>query len=324
MGDQVLEEASYGTETSVSETGMMMNVAYPLLSVLAAGISGSARLHERLGDAEASRAVDRCVKRIERSVDAFGGRIVRIGGDEVIAVFDTADAAIHASIEMHQRVADLPPVSGVKMAIRVGISCGEPASPDQAVDEDAARDAAHLAGTAKSGQTLACGSIREQIPATLLPLVSDTGSMLLNASGVNESVLEIAVPETPSAATGSAEGASRKPDATDPAGGCLRLRYAGDTVLLNERKSIVRMGRDGACDLVIHDRRASRHHAAIERRSGAVMLIDKSTNGTYVTIDGLAEQFLKHSECALRGKGVISFASSSSTPDADYAEFEFV
>lgn len=323
MGDQVLEEASYGTETSVSETGMMMNVAYPLLSVLAAGISGSARLHERLGNAEASRAVDRCVKRIERSVDAFGGRVVKVGGDEVIAVFDTADAAIHASIEMHQRVADLPPVSGVKMAIRVGISCGEPASPDQSVDEDAAKDAAHLAGTAKSGQTLACGSIREQMPTTLQPLASDTGSMLLNASGVNESVLEIAVPEALSAA-GSAEGESRKPDAADPAGGCLRLRYAGDTVLLNERKSIVRMGRDGACDLVIHDRRASRHHAAIERRGGAVMLIDKSTNGTYVTIDGLPEQFLKHSECALRGKGVISFASSSSTPDADYAEFEFI
>lgn len=302
----------------------MMNFAYPLLSVLAAGISGSARLHERLGNAEASRAVDRCVKRIERSVDAFGGRVVRIGGDEVIAVFDTADAAIHASIEMHQRVADLPPVSGVKMAIRVGISCGEPAPDQSSVDENAVREAAHLAGTAKSGQTLASECIREQVPTTLLSLVSDTGLMLLNASGVNESVLEIAVPEVPTSATGSAEGAGRKPDTADPAGGCLRLRYAGDTVLLNERKSIVRMGRDGACDVVIHDRRASRHHAAIERRGGAVMLIDKSTNGTYVTFEGMPEQFLKHSECALRGKGVISFASSSATPDADFAEFEFV
>jgi len=303
----------------------MMNVAPLQSAVLAAGISGSARLHERLGDAEASRAVDRCVKRIERSVDAFGGRIVQIGGDEVIAAFDTADAAIHAAIEMHQRIADLPPVSGVKMAIRVGISCGERIHPDQPVDEGSAREAARLSGAAKSGQILAFGIIRELIPVALRQLARDTGSMLPNESGVKEAVLEIAVPEAASAhASGSAESASRKTDAPDPASGCLRLRYAGDTILLNEGKSVVRMGRDGACDVVIHDRRASRHHAAIERRGGTIVLIDKSTNGTYVTIEGAPEQFLKHSQCALRGKGLICFAASSSSPDADFAEFEFI
>ena len=55
-----------------------------------------------------------------------------------------------------------------------------------------------------------------------------------------------------------------------------------------------------------------------------MVLIDKSTNGTYVVIDGLPEHFVKRGECILRGKGPILFASSSSDPDSDCAEFELI
>lgn len=319
-----MEGVCYGTETSVSDIGIMMDVTNPLLSVLAAGVSGSARLHERLGDAEASRAVDRCIKRIERSIEAFAGRILQVGGSEVMAAFDTADAAIHAAIEMQQRIADLPPVSGVKMAIRVGISCCEMSQADEPVDENTAREAAHLAGTAKAGEILAAGKLREQIPQTLFPLVADTGSVLPGESGRNEPIVKITPPEVTAApATAPSEAGARQADAA-AAAGCLRLRYGEETILLNERKSVVSMGRDTVCDVVIRDRRASRHHATIERRGNAVILIDRSTNGTYLTIEGTPEQFLKHTQCTLRGKGLITFASPSSCADADFAEFEFV
>lgn len=302
-----------------------MNLTYPLLSVLAAGISGSARLHERLGSAEASRAVDRCIKRIERSVDAFGGRIVQNGGDELLVVFDTADAAIHSAIEMQQRVGDLPPVSGVKMAIRVGISCGEPDQSSLSVDEDSATEAARLAGTAKSGQILTTGKIRELASPPVRALLTDTGSILPNNGGRNEPILDVAIPEPLTAhAVSASESTARKTEGADATAGCLRLRYGQDTILVNERKPLLRMGRDGGCDIVIHDRRASRHHASIERRGNSIVLIDRSTNGTYVTVSGLPEQFLKHSECTLQGKGLISFASPSSDPNADFADFEVI
>lgn len=59
---------------------------------------------------------------------------------------------------------------------------------------------------------------------------------------------------------------------------------------------------------------ALRATTPIERRGDLVVLIDKSTNGTYVVIDGLPEHFLKRSECILRGKGQILFAASSGIP----------
>ncbi len=322
--EEASDDVSYGTETTVSTTGMM-NVVTPLLSVLTAGISGSARLHEKLGNTEALRAVDRCIKRIERSVEAFGGRVVSASSEEVMAVFDTVDAAIHSAIEMQQRVADLPPVSGVKTAIRVGISCGEMDISGKSIDEQAAREAALLAGMAKPAQILASHKIRESISPSFAPQLNDLGPALGTTSGGQNTVLEIVNPHTPTApseATG--EKGAQKPDAEPSGTGCLRLRYRGDTVLLNEGKAVILMGRDSACDLVIHDRRASRHHATIERRGTQVVLIDKSTNGTYVMSDGLPEIFVKRSECILRGKGQILFAASSTDPDADCAEFELI
>ena len=65
------------------------------------------------------RAVDRCMKRMERAVEGFGGRIVKLVGDELMATFALADEAFQAGVEMQLRVADLPPVSGVKLAVRV-------------------------------------------------------------------------------------------------------------------------------------------------------------------------------------------------------------
>ena len=314
-----MEEASYGTETAVSDIGMMnLNLDPLLVCVLTAGVSGSARLHEKLGNGEALRAVDRCVKRIERSVNAFGGRIASIGGDEVMATFDSVDAALQSAIEMQQRVADLPPVSGVKIAIRVGIS-SEYASPDEGLSKEVAKEAAILAGLAKPAQILASAKISKLIPSALADHVINLGSALATETGANEPVLEIVVPENHATHhIVAAEQGSRKPE--NP--GCLALRYAGETILLNDSNPIIRMGRDTGCDIVIHDRRASRLHATIERRSNAIVLIDKSTNGTYVASGDRPEQFVRRREHILQGSGQIAFASSSTNPDADVAEFE--
>ena len=49
-----------------------MSSKRPKKIVLFADVSGSARLFERLGDTEASYAVERCVKRMERSIAGQG------------------------------------------------------------------------------------------------------------------------------------------------------------------------------------------------------------------------------------------------------------
>jgi predicted component of type VI protein secretion system len=85
------------------------------------------------------------------------------------------------------------------------------------------------------------------------------------------------------------------------------LRHGGEEKVLDAGVGLFSLGRDAASDFIINDRRASRTHARIERRRDKFVLIDQSTNGTYVTFDGEAEFALKREEVILRGKGRISF-----------------
>lgn len=295
-----------------------MNATLPSLSVLAVGLCGNARLHEKLGSSEASRAVDRCLKRIERAVDASGGRIERSDNDELIAVFSSAEAVVHAAIEMQLRVATLPPVSGVKIVVRVGISHAQ-----NLPEEALTREATRLAGLAKSGQILACGRIGKALPDALRAQLIDSGLVLASESG-EEHVLEVmleAPPRADLAKDTSHEIHGEMHEAT-PVNAWLRLRYGGNTQVFEEYHSIVDMGRDSTCDIIIRDVRASRRHATIKYNNSLVVLVDSSRNGTYVSLSGEAEQLIKDSECILNGKGTIAFASSSSAPDVDCVEFE--
>jgi hypothetical protein len=101
----------------------------------------------------------------------------------------------------------------------------------------------------------------------------------------------------------------------------LRLHYGQNTVVLDEQRPVITMGRDATCAVIIRNLRASRRHATIELRGNLVVLIDKSTNGTFVTIDGNPTQFVKQGEFPLHGSGKIAF-SSSPTPDTDCFRFE--
>jgi len=102
----------------------------------------------------------------------------------------------------------------------------------------------------------------------------------------------------------------------------LCLRYGGQVKLLDKNRPRVLLGRDSSCEITIRDRRASRNHARIERRGEHFVLSDLSTNGTYVTVNGEPELFLRCEEFVLRGSGTIAFASSANSPAADIAEYE--
>ncbi len=298
-----------------------MNSKEKIQSVLFAEVSGSARLHEKLGDAEALRAVDRCLKRMERGVEGFGGRIVKTAGGELMAVFGLPDDASQSAIEMQHRVAALPPVSGVKLAIRVGFSHGPVSEEDGEFVGDTVNAAAHLAGLAKPGQILTSIQALAALSPAFKLWTRDLGSAAGKGKEAGIKVFEVALPEVvPPAANNAAAADKSQNDAVQ--GARLYLRYNGEVIILDDRKPVIQMGRGTECDILIRDRRSSRLHASIERSGDVFVLLDKSTNGTYVTLSGEPELLLRGEECVIRGKGVICFAGPATSTDADFAEFE--
>lgn len=287
-----------------------MDAAENARSVLFADVSGRARLHEKLGNPETRRAVGRCLKRVQRAVAAYGGRTIKSGGDQLIAVFTLADDAFHAALDMQQRVADLPPVSGVKLAIGVSFAHGALSEAESGVAGETVTVAAALARLAKPGQVLtSCATQATLSP----PLQAATRDLAPSAKAPAMRIFEI-VP----AASPAAEPAPL----AEPAGARLRLHYAGAALVLDAEQPAIYLGRGAENTLVIKDRRASRNHARIERREGQIVVIDTSTNGTFVTLSGQPEFVVHRNECVIHGSGLIYFAASANGSGADCAVFE--
>lgn len=286
------------------------------LCVLFADVSGSTRLYEKLGDAEALHAVERCVKRMERASAIYGGRLIKTIGDEVMVAFDTADSAMQAACEMQQRIDDLPPVSGVKLSIRVGFHFGTVIEDGNDCFGDTVNLAARMVGLAKAGQIITTGDTVARLSPLLQKSTRDLDALAVKGKRDDVAVFEVIWQEGVDL-TMKAQTTIKPPPA-----GQLIVKHSGNTLSLDTARDALTMGRDTVNDVVIIDRRASRSHARIERRRDKFVLIDQSTNGTFVTFDGEVEFALKHEEVILRNRGVVSFGHSHHDAGAEIVEFE--
>ena len=88
--------------------------------------------------------------------------------------------------------------------------------------------------------------------------------------------------------------------------------YRGNKLVLRRIVEAVTIGRDPGCKVVIEDEHASRHHCTIQRRYNHFVLADKSTNGTFVQVEG-EEDHAQRDEMTLRKKGWISFGQPRSS-----------
>jgi pSer/pThr/pTyr-binding forkhead associated (FHA) protein len=91
----------------------------------------------------------------------------------------------------------------------------------------------------------------------------------------------------------------------------LVLELRGRTIDFPREKTVLSLGRDSNSDVVVSEKTASRLHARIERRGAQYVLVDESTNGTYVAIEGDREVMLRRDSVMLRGRGKIALGTST-------------
>jgi adenylate cyclase len=287
------------------------------LCVLLADVVSSSGLHERLGDAEASRALERCLNRMRRAVAALKGCVIKALGDELMAAFDSAEAAIDAAVEMQQRIHALPPVSGMALAIRVGVHFGRVLRQPGDLAGDTVSTALRLASMASAGQILTSAEVVNRLSPA-----QQQGSRPLNGMPDKGRDLPVRVFEViwnrnddhPAIAAARAPGVAAETR--------LWLRHGGQNVILGPDRPSASLGRDSGSDIVIRDSRASRSHGRIEYRRDMYVLVDQSTNGTYVTFSGEGEFAVKGEEAILRGRGHICFGHATGGRAGEMLEFE--
>ena len=102
----------------------------------------------------------------------------------------------------------------------------------------------------------------------------------------------------------------------------LMLRHENHNFVVSDLRPVLLAGREDGNDLVISDKRASRHHARVEWRQSRFVLIDTSTNGTYLVDETGTEVVLRRSEADLPPRGRIGFGYSPLELGAEVVFFD--
>jgi len=287
------------------------------LAILFADVSGSTRLYETVGDAAALATIGRCLSLVRSACEGHGGRVVKTIGDEVMAVFPGADQAAEAAAEMQARIFGEPPAGRVRLAIRVGFHVGPAIEVDGDVFGDSVNVAARMAALAKGEQVILSGQTADALTPLLRSRVREIDSLTVKGKhkdiGIFELIWQVSKDDLTALSARPARPRAR-----------LRLRHGPREIELGEVHSTLALGRDAQNDVVIADRMASRMHARIERRRDKFVLVDQSSNGTYVTIDGEPEIELRREEMILRGRGHLSFGHASQGDSGEVLAFSCV
>jgi hypothetical protein len=101
----------------------------------------------------------------------------------------------------------------------------------------------------------------------------------------------------------------------------VELHFQGRSYEVGRNRPPFTLGRDDQNDLVIAHYSVSRTHASIEFASGTFFLVDRSTNGTYLQIEGEEAVYLHRDRMRLRGEGVFCLGRELSGNDADLIRF---
>jgi len=298
------------TQQVESFTGESKDVA-----VLFADISGSTKLYEVLGDAEAKVLIDEALIGMKTITKRHRGRVVKTIGDELMCVFPNAERGFLAATDMQTLVNALVVTKGVRRMIRVGFHAGPVIEEKGDVFGDTVNVAARMAGLAKGMQIMTTRSTVDSLPAALRASTRQIAAVAVKGKADDLAICEVLWQESDDLTMAAGAMQSAEPVVE------LVLRHAGKELVLGAERPSAMVGRDPSCDLVIGDPKASRQHAKFEKRRDKYFLTDQSTNGTFVTFSGEPEIVLRREEVMLRRAGRIVFGHSGSDPQGDSVEF---
>ena len=279
-------------------------------AILFADVAGSSRLYETLGDAAALALVERSLALARAGTERLGGRVVKSIGDEIMAGFASAEDAVCAAIEMQQRVCDEPTRGSALPALRIGVHSGAVIEDAGDLFGDTVNTAARVVSLAKAAQILTTVQVLVALPAALQARTRPQGTAAAPGKREEIPLFEVLWQESRDDATVIV---TRAPLSNAR----LKLICGAREFLLGADQPSATLGRDPASDIVVMSPKASRVHGRIERRRDKFVLIDQSSNGTWVSQEGSAEVLVRREELVLRGRGRMSFGE----PQASASEW---
>ncbi len=273
------------------------------VAILFADVVGSTQLYDKFGDTKARETVARCLDVMKDATHKFNGTVIKTIGDEVMSTFPSVDDAMSAAAQMQARISadqdageDRIPVS-----IRIGCHFGPVVEEQNDIFGAAVHTANRMTSQAKAKQIVMSGTTVEQMSAEWAAQTRQ-----IDIATVRGRVGEVALfellwqPDEATSMLPTLGWESRTQTANR-----LVVSFRDTTIEVTDLKKHINMGRADDNDLVVKGNLISRIHARIEKRRGRFMLIDQSTNGTFLQSDTGEETFVRRDSTELVGEGII-------------------
>ena len=272
------------------------------VAIVFADVVGSTQLYDRFGDTKASETVALCLDVMKDATYQFNGTVIKTIGDEVMSTFESVDDAMGAAVMMQSRVtSETKKDDGIPVSIRIGCHYGPVVQEQNDIFGAAVHTANRMTSQAKAKQIVISGFTVEKMSPELRKQTRQ-----IDVATVRGRLDEVALyelvwqPEEATSMLPTIEWENQNRRASK-----LLLNFRDSTVEVSDRRKSINMGRADDNELVVKGNLISRIHAKIEMRRGKFVLIDQSTNGTFLQNVQGQEKFVRRDSAELDSEGTI-------------------
>ncbi len=284
------------------------------LTILFADIAGSTRLYDTFGDFKARELIADCLNQLKQLVLDNDGTVVKTIGDEVLCTFQSPNEAAEAAKLMHEEISFDPKMLQANIHLRIGFHHGEVIREPDDVFGEAVNVAARMVALAKSDQII---TNKETLALMKTPLRRRARIVDRTRVRGKDDVMEIheLIWGKPEQMTMSSSFTEELIASLTSEQDLLQIRYQQNRLLVDHDRPILTLGRGVANHLIINDPLISRMHARIELQRNRFMLIDQSTNGTFLKPRQQEVILLRRDATQLEGEGVIGLGQKVTEDD---------
>lgn len=294
------------------------------LTIFFADVAGSTRLYETLGDVVAHECIVESLGKISHFVKLNKGIVVEIIGDEILSYFVHPKEAITCGCDIQQYFNDSTTVHNHRIGVRIGFHKGRVELDRGHPFGDTVNIASRVASLAMESQIVTTNETIADLPPIFLSRCRPLSTV--RVKGKSQPLDTSEVVWNLNDVTAIFPAFKKTEERPSIAG--IEINYKGQKIVIRESNTPFLIGRGKDCNLVVSSNTASRSHAKIEARLGEMVIVDHSTNGTYVTTDfgkrsydGL-DMRLHYTEWTMAGQGKISLGQPVSESDENTIKFK--
>jgi len=291
-------------------------------TILFADICGSTRLFEEHGDWQARQVETQVLDLLKAKTTEFGGTVIKTIGDEIMSRFPDATKALYAACEMHTAIKEDPLLIEFDIAVKVGLQHGPILVEQDDLFGDAVNVAARMVAMAKADQIITTRETVRQLPDDLEQMTRSLGWSRVRGKLEELEIVEFIWQESSSLT--QLVSVEQQEELRGLLFARLVLHYRGASFEVLPNSHVFSIGRGERNSLVVDQDLVSRTHADIEFRQGKFILVDGSTNGTYLLLENGSRFFVQREEFTLHDRGIICLGQVVADNDSDLIHYECI